>query len=114
MKSLHHTHDVVEDDNGLALAQPLLLDDVMLQVNKIRGLVAEVVSTEAVQHETDSFLHFAHFVRLHVLHYFIGSILADNKGRAEYNINQYKLNPKSFKSTLFFVQKPMDKIQDAG
>lgn len=33
MKSLHHAHYIIEDDNGLPLAQSLLLYDVMLQVN---------------------------------------------------------------------------------
>lgn len=32
MKGLHHTHHIVEDDDGLALAQSFLLYDVMLEV----------------------------------------------------------------------------------
>lgn len=79
MKSLHHAHHVIEDDDGLPLAQSLLLYDIMLQVNEVGRLVAEVVSTEAVQHQADSLLHLAHFVRLHVLHDLVGSILANNK-----------------------------------
>lgn len=36
------------------------------------------MSTQAVQHEADPLLHLAHFVGLHVLHYFVGSILGNN------------------------------------
>lgn len=75
VEGLHHTHHIIEDDDGLALAQPLLLDDVVLEVDQIGGLVAEVVSAQAVQDQADPLLHLAHFVGLHVLHYFIGSIL---------------------------------------
>lgn len=84
MKGFHHTHHVVEDDNGLALAQSFLLYNVMLEVYKICRLVAEVMSTQAVEHEADSLLHLAHFVGLHVLHYFVGSILwINNKEKCE-------------------------------
>lgn len=77
MQGLHHAHHVVEDDDGLALAQPLLLDDVVLQVDEVRSLVAEVVRTEAVQHQADPLLQSAHLaiVSLRVLHNLVRLIL---------------------------------------
>lgn len=33
MKSLHHAHHIVEDDDGLTLAQSLLFYDIVLEVN---------------------------------------------------------------------------------
>jgi len=50
----------------------------MLEVYQIGRLVAEVVSTQAVEHEADPLLQLAYFVGLHVLHYFVGSILDNN------------------------------------
>lgn len=64
MEGLHHAYHIVEDDNGLPLAQPLLLDDVMLEVDQIRRLVAEVVGTQAVEHQADPLFHLPHFVGL--------------------------------------------------
>src|SRR4029434_927432 len=57
VQGLHYAHHVVEDDDGLPLAQPLLLDDVVLQVYELRRLVAEVVRAQAVQHQADALLH---------------------------------------------------------
>lgn len=64
MEGLHHAYHIVEDDDGLPLAQPLLLDDVMLEVDQIRRLVAEVVGAQAVEHQADPLFHLAHFVGL--------------------------------------------------
>lgn len=75
MERLHHAHHVVEDDDSFALAQPLLLDNVMLEVDEVRRLVAEIVRAQAVQHQADALLHLAHLVALRVLHNFIRSIL---------------------------------------
>lgn len=83
MKGLHNAYHIIEDDDGLPLAQPLLLDDVMLEVDQIRRLVAEVVGTQAVEHQADPFLHLSHFVSLQVLHYFVGSILRKTVGAGE-------------------------------
>lgn len=80
MKGLHNAYHIVEDDDSLPLAQPLLLDDVMLEINQIRRLIAEVVGTQAVEHEADPFFHLAHFVGFQVLHYFVGSILRKTMG----------------------------------
>lgn len=75
VQSLHHSHNIVEDNNGLALAQSLLFDDVMLQIDKVGRLVAEVVGAETVEHQADSPLHLSHFVGLHIFHDFIGTVL---------------------------------------
>lgn len=80
VKGLHNADHIVEDDDGLPLAESLLLDDVMLEINQIGRLVAEVVGTQAVEHQTDTFLHLAHFVGLQVLHDFVGSILRKTAG----------------------------------
>ena len=56
MQGLDHAHHVIENDDGLALAQSLLLDDVMLQVDEVGRLVAEVVSAETVEHQADPLL----------------------------------------------------------
>lgn len=57
VQGFHHAHHVVEDDHSLALAEPLLLDDVVLQVDQVGSLVAEVVGAEAVEDEADALLH---------------------------------------------------------
>lgn len=75
MQCLHHSHHIIENNDGLALAQPLLFDDVMLQVDEVGRLVAEVVGTEAVKHQTDLSLHLPHFVGLHVLNNLTGAVL---------------------------------------
>lgn len=77
MQGLHHAHHVVENDDGLALAQPLLLDDVVLQVDEVRSLVTEVVRTEAVQHQADPLLHPAYLtiVGLRVLYNLVRPVL---------------------------------------
>lgn len=75
MQCLHHSHHIIENNDGLALAQSLLFDDVMLQVDEVGRLVAEVVGTEAVKHQTDSSLHLPHFVGLHVLDKLTGAVL---------------------------------------
>lgn len=80
MEGLHHAYHIVEDDDGLSLAQPLLLDDVMLEVDQVRRLVAEVVGAQAVEHQADPLFHLAHFVGLEVLHYFVGAILRRRAG----------------------------------
>lgn len=83
MQGLHHAHHVVEDDNGLALAQPLLLDDVVLQVDEVGRLVAEVVRAQAVQHQADPLLHLAQLVGLRVLGQFVGPVLRPPQGGGE-------------------------------
>ena len=76
VQGFHHTHHVVEDDHGLPLAEPLLLDDVVLKVDQVSGLVAEVVCTEAVQDEADALLHLLnHSAGFCVLNDFTGAVL---------------------------------------
>lgn len=76
VQGLHHAHHVVEDDHGLPLAEPLLLDDVVLQVDQVGGLVAEVVCAEAVEDEADALLHFLnHSAGFCVLNNFTGAVL---------------------------------------
>lgn len=76
VQGLHHAHHVVEDDHGLPLTEPLLLDDVMLQVDQVGRLVAEVVRAEAVKDEADALLHLLnHSVGFGVLNHFTGAVL---------------------------------------
>lgn len=75
MQCLHHSHYIIENNDGLSLAQSLFFDDIMLQVDEVGRLVAEVVGTEAVEHQTDSSLHLPHFVGLHVLDNLTGAVL---------------------------------------
>lgn len=68
VQGFHHTDYVVENDHGFALTEPLLLDDIVLQVDEVSGLVTEVVCTEAVKDEANAFLHLLyHPTRLCVL-----------------------------------------------
>lgn len=48
MKGLHHTHHIVENDDGFTLAQSFLLYDIMLEIDQICRLVTEIVRTQAV------------------------------------------------------------------
>lgn len=76
VQGFHHAHHVVEDDHGLALAEPLLLDDVVLQVDQVGSLVAEVVGAEAVEDEADAFLHLPnHPAGFCVLNHFTRAVL---------------------------------------
>lgn len=79
MQSLHHSHNIVEDNNGLALAQSFLFDDVMLQIDEVGRLVAEVVGAETVEHQADSPFHLPHFVGLHIFHNLTGTVLRQKK-----------------------------------
>lgn len=83
VQGLHHADHVVEDDHSLPLAEPLLLDDVVLQVDEVSSLVAEVMSTEAVQDEADALLHLLnHPAGFCVLNDFTGAVLG-GKGAAQ-------------------------------
>lgn len=76
VQGFHDTHHVVKDDHGLPLAEPLLLDDVVLQVDEVGGLVAEVVCTEAIQDEADALPHLLHHpAGFRVLDDFTGAVL---------------------------------------
>lgn len=76
MQGLHHAHHVIEDDHGLPLAEPFLLDDVMLQVDQVSSLVTEVMCTEAVEDKADALFHLLnHSAGFCVLHDFTGAVL---------------------------------------
>lgn len=75
MQSLNHSHYITEDDNGFTLTKSLLLDDIVLQVDEVHCFVTEVMSTQAVQHQTDPLLHPACSTGLHILHNLTGAIL---------------------------------------
>lgn len=76
VQGFHHPDHVVENDHGLALTEPLLLDDIVLQVDEVSCLVTEVVCTEAVKDEANAFLHLLyHSTRLSVLDRFTSAVL---------------------------------------
>ena len=49
-----NANNVIEDDNSFLLHQFLLLDDIVLQVDKIRRRCAEVMRQQAVQHQAEA------------------------------------------------------------
>lgn len=76
VQGFHHAYHVIEDNYSLPLAKPLLLDDVVLQVDQVSSLVTEVVCTEAVQDKADALLHLLnHSVRFCILNDFTGAVL---------------------------------------
>lgn len=75
MQRLNYSHYVTEDNDSLTLTESLLLDDVVLQVNKVHCFVTEVMSTQAVQHQADPLLHPARSTGLNVLHNLTRAIL---------------------------------------
>lgn len=80
VQGFHDTHHVVKDDHGLPLTEPLLLDDVVLQVDQVGSLVAEVVCTEAVQDKADALPHLLHHsAGFRVLNDFTGAVLGGKR-----------------------------------
>lgn len=88
MQGLHDTHDVIEDHHSLPLTEPLLLDDIVLEVNEVSRLVTEIMGAEAVQHQTDALLHLPdHPVAFQVFNKLTGSVLQSPTGEGE-NVTQ--------------------------
>lgn len=56
MKTFHNPDNIVEYNNGLLLRQFFLLDDIMLEVDEICVLGAEVMRGETVEDETEALL----------------------------------------------------------